>query len=211
MADFLALNGEPRRWREVKPFVWREVGGPHLLIAKMKDGAVGEIASDLLPQILVLTRSSFWNESSWNNALMIATLAMLLLTVVFWPVKAVLRWRYGSPFPLKDRAAAIYRLTRIVALIDLVFLAGYFGVLVYGGEHLEIFDSIYDWLFLTLQILGVIGIVGTLVPLYEFRLALGDGERPWWTKATDGFLVLACLATVWFAFTINLVNFHLNY
>jgi len=209
--DFAALNGEPRRWREVKPFVWREVGGPHLLVAKVKDGAVSEIASDLLPQIFVLTRSSFWNQSSWNNALMIATLAMLLLTVVFWPVKAVLRWRYGSAFALKDRAATVYRLTRVVALIDLVFLAGYFGALVYGSEHLQFFDAPNDWLFLTLQILGVIGIVGTLVPLYEFRLALGDSERPWWTKVTDGFIVLACLATVWFAFTINLVNFHLNY
>jgi hypothetical protein len=210
-ADFLALNGEPRRWREVKPFVWREIDGPHLLIAKVKDGAVSEIASDLLPQVFVLTRSSFWNESSWNNALMIATLAMLLLTVVFWPVKAVLRWRYGSAFPLRDRAAAIYRLTRVVALIDLTFLAGYFGALVYGSEHLQFFDASHDWLFLTLQILGVVGIVGTLVPLYEFRLALADGERPWWTKVTDGLIVLACLATVWFAFTIDLVNFHLNY
>lgn len=209
--DVLALNGEPRRWREVRPFTWREVGGGHLLIARVKDGAVSEIATDLYPQIWAMTRASLWNSSAWNIPAMFATLAMLLLTVVFWPVKAVLRWRYSSPFPLKDRAATVYRLTRIVALIDLAFLGGYFGALAYGSEHLDFFDTSSDWLFLTLQILGVIGIVGTLVPLYEFRLALADGERPWWTKVTDGFIVLACLATVWFAFTINLVNFHLNY
>ena len=209
--DTLGLNGEPRRWREVKPFAWREVGGGHLLIARVKDGAATEIATDLYPQLRAMTRASLWNSSAWNIPAMFATLAMLLLTVVFWPVKAVLRWRYDSPFPLEGRAATVYRLTRIVALIDLVFLGGYFGALAYGSEHLDFFDTSADWLFLALQVLGVIGIVGTLVPLYELRLALADGERPWWTKVTDACIALACLATVWFAFTINLVNFHLNY
>jgi len=209
--DMLDLNGEPRRWREVRPFVWREVGGSHLLAAKVKDGAVGEIASDIYPQIKTLTRTPFRDSPAWNNPLMIATLAMLALTVLFWPIKAILRWRYKSPFPLKGRAATIYRLTRIVALIDLTVLGGYFGVLIYGSDHLDFFDATNDWLFLSLQILGVIGIIGVLVPVYEFKLALGDRARPWWTKATNGFIVLACLAAVWFAFTINLVNFHLNY
>ena len=209
--DMLALNGEPRRWREVRPFTWREVGGGHILIAKVKGGAVTEIATDLYPQIFTMTRAPLWSSSAWNIPAMFATLAMLLLTVVFWPVKAVLRWRYNSPFPLEGRAATVYRLTRIVALIDLVFLGGYFGALAYGSEHLDFFDTSTDWLFLSLQVLGAIGIAGTLVPLYELRLALADAQRPWWTKVTDGFIALACLATVWFAVTINLVNFHLNY
>ncbi|MEI9931289.1 MAG: serine hydrolase domain-containing protein [Rhizomicrobium sp.] len=126
IADALVLNGEPRRWREVKPFVWREVGGPHLLVAKVADGAAVEIATDLYPQIRVFTRSSFWNSSTWNNPLMIATLSMLFLTAVFWPIKAILRWRYSSPFPLKGRDATLYRLTRVVALIDLVFSRRFF-------------------------------------------------------------------------------------
>jgi CubicO group peptidase (beta-lactamase class C family) len=209
--DLLGLNGEPRRWREVKPFVWREVGGSHVLIAKVKDGAVSEIASDIYPQILTLTRTAFWHGLDWNLALLGATLAMLCLTVLFWPIKAVLRWRYDRPFPLAGRAATLYRLTRVVALIDIVFLGGYLGALAYGSDHLAFFDTPSDWIFLTLQVLGVIGIVGALAPLAEFRLALADCARPWWTKATDGFVALAALATIWFAVTLNLVNFHLNY
>jgi len=143
--------------------------------------------------------------------LLIGAVSMLLLTVIFWPVKAILRWRYGSPFPLTGRAAALYRGTHLVALIDLLFLGGYAGVLTYGGGHLEVFDTAYDPLFLALQILGVIGIVGTVVPFYELRLSLFDHARPWWTKLTDGLNALACLSVVWFAFTLNLVNFHLNY
>lgn len=208
---FNGLNGEPVRWREVRPLVWREVGGRHILIAKTKDGAVTELATDLSPQIWTSTRSSFWNSSAWNIPLLIATLAMLTLTVVFWPLKAILRWRYERPFPFTGRAATVYRLTRVVALIDLVFLSGYFGALAYGGGHLEFFDTPNDWIFLALQLLGVIGIVGAVVPLAEVRLALADGSRPWWTKVTDGFIALAALATIWFALTLHLVNFQLHY
>jgi len=211
IGDFLALNGEPRKWREVRPFVWREVGGQHLLIAKLKDGKVSEIASDLYPQVWIYTPSSFWNSGTWNVPLLIATISMLLLTVVFWPIKALLRWRYGSPFPYEGRAATVYRATRVAALIDLVFLGGFFGALVYGAEHLAFFDAPNDWIFLSLQVLGIVAILGTVVPLYELKLALGDTSRPWWTKVTDLFVALASVATVWFAFTLNFVNFHLNY
>jgi CubicO group peptidase (beta-lactamase class C family) len=210
-ADFKALNGEPRRWREVKPFVWREVGGPHTLVAKRVDGKVVEIASDLYPQVWILTPTPFWSSGAWNVPLLIATLAMLLLTVVFWPVKAVLRWRYNSPFPLQGRAATVYRLTRVAALIDLLFIGGFLGALTYGGLHLEFFDSTSDWIFLSLETLGVIAIIGTVFPLYELKLALGDPARPWWTKLTDALLALAALAVVWFALSLNFVNFHFNY
>jgi len=211
VADLDGLNGEPRRWREVRPFVWREVGGAHLLIAKRVDGKVVEIASDIYPQIFTLTPSPFWSSGVWNVPLLIATFAMLLLSVVFWPVKAVLRWRYKSPFPLKGRAATVYRMTRVAALIDLAFIGGFFGALTYGGLHLEFFDSPSDWIFLSLEVLGVIAILGTVFPLYELRLALADPARPWWTKLTDALLALAALAVVWFALSLNFVNFHLNY
>jgi CubicO group peptidase (beta-lactamase class C family) len=210
-ADVAGLNGEPRRWREVKPFLWREVGGPHLLKAKVENGTVTEIASDTYPQILVLSRAPAWRSQAWTMPLLIGTIAMLALTVLFWPIKAILRWRYDRPFPLKWRAATVYRLTRVVALIDLVFLCGFLAALAYGGEHLDFFDTPQDWIFLGLQVLGVAGIVGVIFPLYELWMALGDADRPWWTKLTDLLVAVAAVATVWFAFALNLVSFHLNY
>jgi len=211
VAKFLALNGEPRRWREVKPFVWREVGGPHVLVATIRDGAASEIASDLYPQVWVYSREPFLRQGSWNVPLLLGTLAMLALTVVFWPVKAVLRWRYGSAFPYAGRAATLYRLTRLTALLDLLFLGGFFGALAYGSVHLSFFDTSSDWIFRILEVLGVIAIAATLIPLYEFKLALFDKTRPWWTKVSDGLIALAALAVVWFALSLDFVNFNLNY
>ncbi|MEI9931288.1 MAG: hypothetical protein WDM89_12290 [Rhizomicrobium sp.] len=61
----------------------------------------------------------------------------------------------------------------------------------YGGDHLDFFDTPSDPIFLGLQILGVVGIIGTLVPLYAFRLALFDRARPWWDES-DGWVHRAC-------------------
>jgi CubicO group peptidase (beta-lactamase class C family) len=195
--QFVALNGEPYKWREVKPFVWREVGGTHLLLARVKDGAVTEIASDMTPQIVTMTRASALDSAAWNMPLLIATLTLLTLTVVFWPVKAILRWRYDTHFSFSGRAAWLYRGTRLVALVDLVFLGGYLGALVFGMSHIEFLDARLDPVILALQCLGVIAIVGAIVPLLELRQSLFDRTRPWWTKLTDAMNLLACLAVVW--------------
>ena len=209
--DLHGLNGEPLKWREVRPFIWREVNGGHLLIAKRVNGSVQEIATDDYPQVLTRTRSPFWQSSVLNQPLLIATLAMLLLTVLFWPVKAVLRWRYDRPFALTGRAATVYRLTRMVMLLDLVFLGGFLGVLTYGSAHLATFNAPLDWLFLLIEAIGLIGVVGTAIPLYEVRIAFQDGARPWWTKGSDVLNALACLAVVWFAFSLNLLTFNISY
>jgi CubicO group peptidase (beta-lactamase class C family) len=209
--QFNDFAGVPLKWREVKPFVWREVHGARELVATRQDGQVIEIASTGSPQIYTYSRASFWNSATWNAPLLIATIAMLLLTVLFWPVKALLRWRYGVAFGLTGRAAQLYRGTRIVALLDLIFLSGFAGFLVYGTSHLEFLDSSSDvWLRL-LQLIGLVGVVGTIVPLANAAQAFGDSARRWWTKITDVLVALACVATVWFAFSLHLLSWGLNY
>jgi len=45
-----------------------------------------------------------------------------------------------DPFPYTGRAGHDVRLTRVVALIDLVFLGGFFAALLYGAGHLAFFE-----------------------------------------------------------------------
>jgi len=96
-------------------------------------------------------------------------------------------------------------------LLDLVFLGGFLGVLTYGSAHLATFNAPLDWLFLLIEAIGLIGVVGTAIPLYEVRIAFQDGARPWWTKGSDVLNALACLAVVWFAFSLNLLTFNISY
>ncbi|MBI3675004.1 MAG: serine hydrolase [Proteobacteria bacterium] len=205
------LAGNPKKWREVAPGTWREVNGERTLIATYKDGKVARIDSDDIPLILVMSPVGFWDSSLWNVPLLIATFVMLALVVVFWPLKTVLRWRYASPFPLSGRGATIYRLARAVALIDLAFFASWGVFLAMAADRPQLLDAPNDTLLRIFQVVGLIGVLGTVVPLYQLGLSLPDGTRPWWTKISDILLALACLATVWFAFSLHLLSLTLNY
>lgn len=202
--------GNPKRWREIKPFVWQETNGDNLIQANFRDGHVDQIGTDEIGPIIVIQPANF-ARASWNFYLYAATLAILVLAVAFWPIKAVLRWRYQRPLALAGRARLLYRLTRVEALIDLVFLAGFPLALLTVASTLVSHSPSIDWLWRGIQLLGVIGVIGTVVPVANFVLGLRDPARPWWTKASDGLLVLAAFATIWFAFSQSLLTVGLKY
>lgn len=209
--DFHDLSGSPEKWHEVAPYRWREAHGDRVVVATVKDGHVVEINTDRIPPIMIFTPVTFWSSPVWNQPLFIATLAMLALTVIFWPVKAILRWRYGSPFELSGSAAMLYRLTRVVVLADLIFLGGWLAFLAYGTMHLEFLGPKSDIFIRALQAVGVVGVIGAIIPLLQLGTSLADGDRRWWTKVTDVLIAVACVATVWFAFTQHLLTVSLNY
>lgn len=208
---FLAVDGGPKRWIEIAPFVWREEHGTSRVAARVEGGRVRWIATDMAPPILVLQPVPFWRTAKFNNVWLLAAGAMLALTALFWPIKAVLRWRYNRPFDLAGRAAVLYRLTRVVAIIDVALIAGWGAFLLMGQAHLAVFDAPNDRYLRVLQVLGALALVGAIVPLLEFVTALRDPERPWWTKATDGLVAFAALSVVWFVLSLDLITRSLNY
>lgn len=210
IAALVTPAGTVKKWREVKPFVWQDVNGESLVQALVKDGKVTEIGMDDIGPIIVLQPAEF-RLAMWNFYLLVGTIAMFALTVIFWPIKAVLRWRYDRPLAMTGRARWLYRLTRLTAVADLVFLAGFPLAFLVLTMSLASHGPSIDALWRVLQVFGVIGIIGTVAVALNFWGGLGDRGRPWWTKVTDGLLLIAALATVWFAFSQNLLSLSLTY
>jgi hypothetical protein len=207
----LAAVGGAKRWIEVAPFVWREEHGTRRLVARIQDGRVRWLSSELFPPILVLQPVSFWQSAIFVLSLLGGSVAMLALTVLFWPVKAILRWRYSQPFALRGRAALLYRLMRVAALLDVVAVAGWSTFLLSGQLRLAVFDTPSDGLVRALQVLSVLAMLGTVAPIMEFAIALRDPNRIWWTKATDGLVMMAAIVIAWFLVDYNFVTASLNY
>jgi CubicO group peptidase (beta-lactamase class C family) len=201
----------PKKFIEIAPFVWRDEHSPHRLVARVEDGRVKWISLDLFPAVFVLQPVPFLLSPRFQVPLLLATIAMLVLTVLFWPIKAILRWRYDRPFDLTGREAMLYRAARIAALVDLALFAGWTLFLLNGQSHLDVFDSQNDYVLRIFQVLAVLGVVGAAAPVWQFFAGLGSGARPWWTKITDAGLALAALSTVWFVFAYRLVTVSLNY
>jgi CubicO group peptidase (beta-lactamase class C family) len=203
--------GAPKKWIEIAPFVWRDEHGPHRLVAVLEEGHVKWLSADYFPAILVLQPLPFLLSPAFQLPLLAGTLAMLALTALFWPVKAVLRWRYDRPFSLTGSRAMLYRLTRAVALIDVALFAGWATFLLAGQAHLNVFDSQNDIFIRLFQALAVLAVAGAIFPVLEFFAALRDPGRQWWTKVTDGLVALAALSVVWFVIAYRLITLSLNY
>ena len=208
--EIVDLAGNPKKFREIAPMRWQEVHGSTQFIAIVKNGAVQRIYTSDLPPIEAITRAPFWH-GPWKLPLFVAMCVMLALTVLFWPIKAVLRWRYQAPFTLEGREAALYRLSRLAALCDVVFIGGFLALFTYGNEHLEVFSDAWDWAFRVLQAFGILGVVGTVAMVWNFLAGLGNSDRPWWTKLTDLLLALAGIVFVYFVIAEKLITLSLNY
>src|SRR5882757_8563604 len=65
LAPFPGLNGLPRHWVEVAPFVWRDLNSHERLGAKVVDGKAVRFSIDLLSPFVVFERTAWYRNSSW--------------------------------------------------------------------------------------------------------------------------------------------------
>ena len=99
---------------------------------------------------------------------------------------------------------------RIVFILDLVFVAALFSLVIYGSTHLDLFsDRGTKWFYLV-QFIGVLGAVGTFVVLLNAVFAW-ISRRTIWGKLQATVMVLACLGVLWFCFAGNLLHFSSTY
>jgi CubicO group peptidase (beta-lactamase class C family) len=211
MSTLKGINGEPRHWHEVAPFLWREVHGTSRLAAVLGGGRVQFLFSDDNPPILEWQPVPAAERANWALPLLGATLAILAVTVLLWPVAALIRRHYGKPLVLQRRAAVFYRLVRIVALLDLVFLGGWLLFLLLGSKHLALLSDASDPILRLIQVAGVAGLIG-LVPVFMYLISTWRTRSSGvWSKLANLAIACACLATAWFTFVYHLLRLNLSY
>lgn len=204
---FLTLekSGRTQTWREVGPYVWREVGGDARLVMKVQDGKVQSVWSD--------QTSSFWVNLPvpylWSAGLNVPLLGLatgaLLLTVLLWPVAAIARRHYGRALQLSGREARAYRMTRFAAVLGVLYMLGWAIVLI---ADLASTVGTEPWIRL-IQLMGLCCIAGAAVAAWNAWLTW-RGKRSVWAKVWSLVLALALLYLVWFSFAFHLISVRLN-
>ncbi|MFN2399373.1 MAG: hypothetical protein ABR543_12125 [Gemmatimonadaceae bacterium] len=205
------LNGQPKKWREISPFVWREVGGEQRVAAKVENGSVARFSFDEVSPFMVFEPTPWWKSSVWLVPLFVAALVALLLTAVFWPVAAIVRRRYGATFALTGRDARAHRLVRIAAVASVVTLAGWAGTVMAFSLNLGLLSPKIDWWFWILQIASLVVFIGALLIALWHAWVVWTGTRRWYAKLWSAVLLVACLALVWIALAFKLIGFSVNY
>jgi CubicO group peptidase (beta-lactamase class C family) len=204
------LNGQPKVWREVAPYVWREVGGTQRLGALVVDGQVRALGLDIYAGTQVLQPASIAHASTSAPTLMMWAAAALLLTVLHWPIAALVRRHHGARLSLAPREALARTLVRVGAIVGLVFLLGWMLVIKSGMGDISAFGDSLDPSLRALHLLGLLAVAGAGVACWNLWLSW-PGTQGLWARLWNVAIAVAFVALVWFAFTFKLISPGLEY
>ncbi|HKE59535.1 MAG TPA: serine hydrolase domain-containing protein, partial [Pyrinomonadaceae bacterium] len=202
-------NGKPKRWQAIAPMTFQERGGQDKLV--FKPDQQGHMEMILPFPFFVGQRVGTLQSGKLLMTVLIISLVLMLLTLILWPVAWGVRKHYGARLDLSPPERLLRLGVRLVFVLNLVFFVALFSLMVYGLLHLEVFnDRTNSWIHL-IQVIGVLGAVGTLLALVNAFLAWTNNRRRIWGKLQATVLLLACLGTLWFALAGNLLHFSSTY
>ena len=205
------LNGEPTKFREIAPYLWREVGGKARVSAEMKDGKVTRIAPEWISPFMYFERSSGAKGAGWLMPATVLSLAALALTVIFWPVSALVRRHYRKPLPFTGPEAMAYRWSRIGGLLSLAAIGGWIGTILAMLSNLKLLSSKYDWWVVILHVAGTIAVfAGLALAAWHLSVVWQAPKRPL-GKLWAVVLVLATAVCAWVAIAYHLVGISTDY
>ncbi|HUI62552.1 MAG TPA: serine hydrolase domain-containing protein, partial [Steroidobacteraceae bacterium] len=204
-------GGAGKKWREVGPELWQQIGGRTLLKFHVVDGQVRHFTIDELPAIEIFQKVPFSFNGRWNLPFFFVAAGVLLITVLLWPTAALIRRHYGRPFPLQGRAATLSRAVKWIALIDVGAIAGWLTVLSLLGGHIALLNDPLDPWLRVLQLVGLLGVLGAIVAVLNAVHIWGDARRGWWARLGSILLALACLDVAWLILLLRLLGPSVNF
>ena len=205
------IDGTPVKWIEVAPYVWRDVNGADRLAAKVVDGRVQRWSFEPVSPFMVFDPVPWWKSASWLLPLVGAGLVALLLTVLAWPVSALVRRYYRVPYRLSGADARAHRVMRITALAVFATLAGIATVITLMFSELDRLSPGNDWLVQACRVLALVVFpVGAAISLWNAKSVLTSKRRRW-AKLWAVVLAVSCLAILWATAVFHLIGFSANY
>ncbi len=202
-------NGKPKHWQAIGPMTFRERDGQDKLV--FKPDASGRMQMVLPYPFFVGQRVGTFQNAKVLLVVLGVSLGLMLLTLILWPVGWFVRRHYGHKLELTRTQALLRLLVRIVFALDLIFIVGLIGLILYGLTHLEVFGDRGSTWFRIIQIVGVLGAIGTVVVLANAVVAWIGKRASIWGKLQATIMLLACLGVLWFAFAGNLLRFSSTY
>ncbi|CUS45668.1 MAG: serine hydrolase domain-containing protein [Pseudomonadota bacterium] len=203
--------GAPKRWREVAPWQWQEVGGTDRLGVQVKDGKVVALAPEGMAAIILFLPASTTLNAGWIVPALLAALAVMLVTALSWPVVALVRRRYGYRPSIAGRPLMLHRATRITAWIAVIVAAGWMTLIGVLSSDISALDGRLDIWMRLLQVLTLVAVAGTVLTLWNVLTMARSPERK--RLATGWTLLVAVSAVylVWLAFSLRTMTLGLNF
>ncbi len=201
--------GNPKHFKEIAPLLFRDVDGQSHL-GFTKDYAGQQIMVTDVP-VFVYQPVPPLKNGKLSIAILIFAVVIFALTLLSWPVNAMLRTHYGYRAELTPQYRRLRWLLRLVSFLNLVFAACYAAWLTSVDKDIALLGSQFDGRLHLLQGVGVLCAIGALVAVRYCWRSWGNPSLWFWTKVWNTLLMLACVGYVWFLLNWHMLNFRLNY
>jgi CubicO group peptidase (beta-lactamase class C family) len=198
------LRGSLKRWREIGPLLYHEVDGPDMMAFRRdENGAVTQLLSS---PVTLEQRVTGLASKTLMLPLIGGSLALLIATVLLWPVAAVIRKRYARPLPLSPRDRLLFLLSRIVCILEISCVALVGLPLSRTDTNISyIGDGLNSWL-IAAHITGWLAVVGLVVLAIAALRFWKAPDLGWWPRVHATLLLLASAAFISFAWYGHLLS-----
>lgn len=203
---FVGPGGAPRKWRPIGPWLWQDAESGDRLAADVVDGKVVRFGLEPYASIMVFER-----RSSAVMPLLVASVAVLLLTVLAWPTSAILRRYFRAPSNLTGNAARVRRIGRLSALLSLLAIGGGFGLVLLMLSDLERLSAGMDTLVVAVRIFASIALPVGAVGAFWSAYSTLPGKRGLLAKAWSMLVAASCVFVLWVGVAFHLVGASANY
>lgn len=204
-------SGAPKKWKEISPFVWQDTNSGDRLAADVVDGKVTRFSAEPIASIMVFQRAAWWQTPGVFLTMLFGSLAALVLTVLAWPVSALVRRHYRAPYALSGRDAKAHRWIRIASLAVVAAVGGMIGMMLAMMSDLGMMSPSADGMVVAVRALTTIVLpLGALVALWNAWTVLRS-NRSLWAKSWSVVLAASCLSLLWIGYATHLMGFTANY
>ena len=205
------LGAKDRDWVAVGPMLWRDANSDEMLGAVERDGEVVRFSVGTVAPIIVWDRVPWHRSSAWILPLLYLSLAVLVLTAVLWPTRALVRRRFGAALALEKDQLRAYRFSRIAAVLILLVLIGWMATVTIMSSDVSNLSSGFDPILYALQALGFVVFIGGLAAMGWYAYTAWRSGMRWTAKVWSILLVIAAGAVLYVAIVFNLIGWSVNY
>jgi CubicO group peptidase (beta-lactamase class C family) len=192
LTDF---NEKPKKWEPIGNGVFREVRGQEKVVFQKDPLGRDEMITPY--PFFDFFRSPASLDAKILLPLAIASLAVVVLALILWPVGALVRRHYGRRLDLPPGERRLRRWTRLVCVLDVALIAGWAIIVIRGLEDLDLFTPKLDpWLHV-MQALALLVLLGVLIALFNAARSWSSRARGIWSKLGETLIALACIGLAW--------------
>lgn len=209
-SDLKDLNGKPKKFEEIKPLVYQEVGGQERL-GFFRDNtgnlvmAIGELP------FMAFQKAHWYQSSGFLGLVVIGALVLFVLTLLLWPITALLRRHYGQKVQFEGAERSLRRWERIVSILYLAFLGGFVLFFTAATKDISLMSPKYNGWLRLIQVIGWLGVAGTVVAIINLVRSWTASGRWFWTRLGDVLIVVFAIGFAWFIIAWHMLAFSLRY